>query len=94
MAFANSISRRFNRPSVERDAPAMPGVYGLSNAREWVYIGYAADLRAELLSLVQAAGSNSTGAPTGYSFEICSPAEIEGRCRHLISELKPARARL
>jgi hypothetical protein len=68
----------------------MPGVYGLSNAREWVFVGVADDIRAALLGHLQ---ENNTPLksrlPTGFTFEICHPSQCGTRVARLVTELSP-----
>lgn len=68
----------------------MPGVYGLSNAREWVFVGVTDDIRATLLGHLQ---ENNTPlrsrVPTGFTFEICHPSQGAARVSRLVTELAP-----
>ena len=58
----------------------MPGVYGLSNAREWVFVGVADDIRAALLGHLQEGNTPlKSRAPTGFTFEICHPSQSATR---------------
>ena len=50
MAFAEGAARLFTATSILKNAPASSGVYALSNAREWIFIGEASDIRARLLA--------------------------------------------
>jgi hypothetical protein len=91
MPFLNRFARAFKAAAIRRDAPSCSGVYGLSNAREWIYVGETDDIRARLLEHL---GETNTfvarGAPTGFSFEISPPGERVGRQRQIILELGPA----
>src|ERR1035437_8892042 len=80
----------FSRVSVQRNAPSMPGVYGLSNAREWVFVGGSDDIRATLLGHLQEGNTTlKSRAPTGFTFEICHPSQRAGRVSRLVAELSP-----
>lgn len=41
---------RRSRTPVRADAPAASGIYGASNAREWIYIGETDNIQASLLN--------------------------------------------
>jgi hypothetical protein len=80
----------FSPVSVQRNAPSMPGVYGLSNAREWIFVGVADDIRAALLGhLRESATLLKSRAPTGFTFEICHPSQCAARVTRLVTELSP-----
>ena len=49
MPFADCAARSFTIPSVRKNAPELSGVYGLSNAREWLFVGQGNNIRAQLL---------------------------------------------
>jgi hypothetical protein len=68
----------------------MPGVYGLSNAREWVFVGVADDIRASLLGHLQEGDTTlKARVPTGFTFEICHPSQGPARVSRLVTELSP-----
>jgi hypothetical protein len=68
----------------------MPGVYGLSNAREWVFVGGTGDIRAALLGHLQEGNTTlKSRAPTGFTFEICHPSQMAARVSRLVTELSP-----
>jgi hypothetical protein len=80
----------FTWVSVQRNAPSMPGVYGLSNAREWVFVGIANDIQAALLAHRQEGNTTlKSRAPTGFTFEICHPSQCGARASRLTAELAP-----
>ena len=75
MSFAECGPRAFTVVSVRKNAPEASGVYGLSNGREWIFIGEADDIRARLLEHLQETNTRLTDRrPTGFTFEEC-PAE-------------------
>ena len=68
----------------------MPGVYGLSNAWEWIYVGVADDIRATLLGHLRESNTFlKSRAPTGFTFEICHPSQGAARASRLVTELAP-----
>ena len=68
----------------------MPGVYGLSNAREWVFVAAADDIRAALLGHLQEGDTVlKSRVPTGFTFEICHPSQTSARMTRLVRELTP-----
>ena len=68
----------------------MPGVYGLSNAREWVFVGGTDDIRAALLGHLQEGNTTlKSRAPAGFTFEICHASQIAARVSRLVTELSP-----
>ena len=80
----------FSLVSVQRNAPSVSGVYGLSNAREWVYVGVADDIRATLLGHLREGDTTlKSCAPTGFTFEICHPSQRAARVSRLVTELAP-----
>jgi excinuclease UvrABC nuclease subunit len=50
MPFVDCAARSFTVPSVRKNAPELSGVYGLSNAREWLFVGQGNNIRAQLLA--------------------------------------------
>lgn len=68
----------------------MPGVYGLSNAREWIFVGAADDIQAALLGhLLEVDTPLKSRVPTGFTFEICHPSQRAARVARLVTELSP-----
>ncbi len=88
MPFDRNYPRSFSALSIRQHAPAYSGVYGLSNARGWVYIGESDNIRESLLAHLPSAGD-----ATGFVFEICEPAVRAQRQGRLIQEYQPARNR-
>ncbi len=95
MPFENHGNRSFTPTSVYKNAPAASGVYGLSNARQWIYVGETANIQAELRKLLEYPNQVlREHAASGYTFEL-SPAEYRiERQNQLISELAPVGNRL
>ncbi|MBN9657996.1 MAG: hypothetical protein J0H49_07445 [Acidobacteria bacterium] len=91
MPFERPFPRSFTAGSIREHAPPLPGVYGLSNATEWLYIGDADNIQQALLERVALSGSaNSIQRPTGFVFEVCDRARQVVRLASLILEYKPA----
>lgn len=90
MSFSECAARAFTAISVHKNAPESSGVYGLSNGREWIFIGEASDIRARLLEHLEE--RNTTVAdrrPTGFTFEVCSPGNRVQRQDVLVRQLEP-----
>jgi len=91
MPFRNCLARTFKAAAIRREAPASSGVYGLSNAREWIYVGETDNIQARLLEHLEETNTFRTeGLPTGFSFELCPAHDRVARQRRLILELNPA----
>ncbi len=90
MPFQEFLPRSFRAMTVQREAPPLSGIYGLSNAREWIYVGEADNIQAALLAHLTETGTLLAGRlPTGFSFEVCPRESRQARQRRLIQELKP-----
>ena len=92
MPFENCFARVFNATSVQREAPACSGVYGLSDSREWIYVGESDNIQGCLLELLQDMSASELlreRTPTGFSFEICHPSSRVARQDRLVQEFKP-----
>jgi excinuclease UvrABC nuclease subunit len=90
MPFENHGNRPFTATSVDKNAPAASGVYGISNARQWIYVGETANIQAELRKHLQHPNEAlREHTASGYTYEL-SPAEYRvERQNQLISELAP-----
>jgi len=90
MPFAPSGGYSFTAASVRQNAPSWGGIYGLSNARAWIYIRAVGDIRAALLDHLNERSPHSDfRSVTGFIFELCDSTERSQRCRRLIEELRP-----
>lgn len=88
--FQNPVPMVFSKDYVERYVPPVSGVYGLSNAREWVYVGESDNIRASLAEQLNDPGSPvMERKPTGFTFEVCPSDRRHGRQDRLIQELEP-----
>jgi len=91
MPFQNILARTFRAAAVRREAPPVSGVYGLSNALEWIYVGETDNIQASLLGHLQDTGTSlMERLPTGFSFELCPPDRRLARQVRLVQELEPA----
>jgi hypothetical protein len=90
MPFEGFTPRSFTAASVRANAPAGSGIYGVSNAREWIYIGESDNIQASLIhTLDQSDSSVLKRYPTGFVFELCIPTERLSRQSRLILEYAP-----
>jgi hypothetical protein len=90
MPFNQLIPRPFTSGGVHMYAPNASGVYGISNAREWIYIGETADIQEALLAHVQDhSASLMKRLPTGFVYEVCDQFQRPGRQGRLVSEYEP-----
>jgi len=92
MPFEQLMPREFTSRGVTTYAPEVSGVYGISNARQWVYIGVTDNIRGSLLGHLQddRATSLLQWLPTGFVYEICDPGRRLSRQDRLILEYEPA----
>jgi hypothetical protein len=90
MPFEPFAPQSFTPVSVRVNAPARSGVYGISNAREWIFIGESDNIRASLLQDLQKGSSALLNRlPTGFVFELCAAADRWARQDRLIREYEP-----
>ena len=91
MPFAGKFSFSFSYASVRQNAPRSCGVYAISNAAEWLFVGSADDLQAALHKhLLETGMPLKAKAPTGFTFEVCHPDACQTRLQELLAELRPA----
>ena len=77
--------------SVRQNAPRSSGVYAISNAADWLFVGSADDLQSVLHKHVVESGTPlKAKAPTGFTFELCDPSTRQRRMDELVAELRPA----
>jgi len=90
MPFERLIPRPLTPGAVRTYAPVDSGVYGISNAREWIYIGAADNIQRALEAhLVDFGSSLMRRAPTGFVFEVCKAALRPARQDRLVLEYAP-----
>jgi hypothetical protein len=94
MPFMNQLTLVFTALSVRKNAPPRSGVYGLSCAREWIYVGHTDNIQDALLRhLMEALPGGESAQPTGFTFELCSLEARVARQDRLVRELEPSRNR-
>jgi hypothetical protein len=90
MPFNQLIPRPFTFGAVQMYAPVAAGVYGISNAREWIYIGETDNIQNALLDHL---GDRDTSLmkrqPAGFVFELCDGARRSTRQDRLVVEYEP-----
>jgi hypothetical protein len=95
MPFENHGNRSFTTVSIAKNAPRVSGVYGLADAREWIYVGEAADIQAELLRhLRNPEAFLRKHPPSGFTYELSTAGQRLERQNQLVSELNPIGNRL
>lgn len=91
MPFEQLTPREFTLGGVTTYAPEASGVYGISNARQWIYIGETDNIRGSLLGHLQdPATSLMQRLPTGFVYEVCEQGRRSSRQDRLILEYEPA----
>ena len=90
MPFDRFVPYAFSLVSVQKNAPAMSGVYGLSDAREWLFIEESDNIRASLVRHLQETHTPLLERePTGFIFELCVSYNRVARQERLIQEYRP-----
>jgi hypothetical protein len=91
MPFEQLTPRRFTSGSIQTYAPSASGVYGISNAQEWIYIGETDNIQSALLDHLQYLYTSlMKRQPTGFVFEVCDGAHRSARQDRLVLEYEPA----
>jgi len=89
--FEHLTPRPFTSGAIQTYAPVAAGVYGLSNSREWIYIGEANDIKSALLDhLRDVSAPLMQREPTGFVFEVCDGGKRLSRQDRLVGEYSPA----
>lgn len=90
MPFDELTPRPFTLHAVQTFAPNASGVYGISNAREWIYVGETGNIRAALIGHLQDLNTSlKKRQPTGFVFEVCDGASRSARQDRLVFEYAP-----
>jgi len=90
MPFEQPIPRPFILADIKTYAPVAPGLYGISNARECLYIGETDNIQAALLAHVGESDTPLTNKnPTEFVFEICELGLRSARQDRLVLECEP-----
>lgn len=91
MPFNQYIPRPLTTAAVRAFAPMASGLYGVSNAHEWLFIGETDDIQGALLNhLRDGTAPLMKKEPTGFVFEICDRAGRPARQNRLVMEYEPA----
>lgn len=95
MPFENHGNRSFTAISIAKNAPSESGIYGLADARRWIYIGETADIQAELLKHLQKPHLFlREHPPSGFTYELTTAGKRIERQNQLVLELEPIGNRL
>ena len=71
--------------------PPRSGVYALSNANGWIFVGEANDVQDALRRHLAEVGTKlRTALPTGFTFELCDSTERPSKLARLVQELAPS----
>lgn len=90
MPFHQPFPRSFQPASIQTYAPATSGVFGISNRREWLYIGESSNIRAALFHLLAECGAPRTeDGVTGFVFEVADASTRARRYLRLMEEYRP-----
>ena len=91
MPFKQYFPRSLTPAGVNTFAPVASGIYGITNAREWLYIGETDDIRGDLLAHLQDLKTPvMVRQPTGFVFEVCDRGTRLSRQDRLILEYEPS----
>ena len=88
MPFEYSLPHAFTIQSIRAHAPSVSGVYGISNSREWIYIGNSDNIQGTLLEHL-AGLKLKRREPTGFVYEVCGLHERTVRQCRLVLEYGP-----
>jgi len=90
MPFEHLIPRPFVPGAIQTFAPMASGVYGISNALKWLYIGETDDIREALLAhLSEYESPLMRSKPAGFVFEVCDRSRRAARQDRLVHEYGP-----
>ena len=91
MPFDQPVPRPLTDVAIRAYAPAASGVFGISNAREWIYIGVAANIQGALLAELKNLDTPlKRRDPTGFVFEVCEQTRCMSRQDRLVLEYEPS----
>jgi hypothetical protein len=90
LSFQSNIPRTFSKDSILTHAPAASGLYGVSNSRQWLYIGETDNIQDRLLEhLAESGTALKAHGPTGFVFELCDRPRRPERQDRLVMEYEP-----
>lgn len=91
MPFNQMIPHSLSPSGVRTYAPFASGVYGISNATEWIYIGHSDNIQSALQNHLQDVDTSiMKRRPTGFVFEVCDLTRRQARQGRLVTEYAPA----
>ena len=91
MPFEQLTPRPLTAEGIQTYAPVTSGVYGISNAREWIYIGETNNIQGALLDHIRDRKAElMTRQPKGFVFELCDGERRLTRQSRLVEEYEPA----
>ena len=93
MPFESRFARAFTAVNIEREAPAASGVYGISNAKSWIFIDETENIRGSLMEYLAISSESPVNQPSGFSFELSPLYNRTARRDRLIAELSPIQKR-
>lgn len=84
MPFHQIYPRSLTFQSISRYAPAASGVFGISSATKWLYIGETDNIQLTLLSLLDRQQEPSASQQlVGFTFELCDAGARRSRQQRL-----------
>jgi hypothetical protein len=90
MPFDGFFPRPLNQEAIRTYAPTVSGVYGISSADHWLYVGETDNIQGALLYHVQQSDSAiQKSRPTGFVFEVCDRMSRPARRDRLVLEYEP-----
>ena len=93
MPFAGFRRYSFSRSSIRQNALPLPGVYGISNAKSWIFIDETENIRGSLMEYLANSSGSPANPPSGFSFELSPFYNRTARRDRLIAELAPIQKR-
>jgi hypothetical protein len=91
MPFDVPFPRSFTLASIQEFAPPSSGVYGISDARQWIYIGEADNIRETLLTFLTGNGLPlACQQGKGFVYELCERSQRLERHDRLVREYEPS----
>jgi hypothetical protein len=84
MPFHQIYPRSLTFQSISRFAPAASGVFGISSASKWLYIGETDNIQLTLLSLLDRQQEPAANQKlVGFAFELCDAGSRLSRQQRL-----------
>ena len=91
MPFHEITGFAFTQASIQDNAPAESGVYGLYKAKRWIYVGESDNIQQRLLEHVaETKTCIKRKAPASFVYLLVEAASRVVRQKALIRELHPA----